>query len=171
MGSGGPLPPSSPGSAPDSSWSVGRRKGTEPSRLNSTVWGISHQLVETDLGRLTTVAAASRTIAAQEGGKGNLILTTMPRTAGRRGVTEEGFELAFGVNYFAHFLLTSQLLEAKLPITRVINADSNAMTRRRSSTRAWPWERLGALWAGGSTPTPKLRWRQWRSSWQIVIRR
>ena len=88
--------------------------------------GIPHRLVEADLGRLSTVAAASGTIAAQEGGKGNLILINNAATAGRRGVTEEGFELAFGVNYFAHFLLTSQLLEAKLPITRVINVTSNA---------------------------------------------
>ena len=88
--------------------------------------GISHRLVQTDLGRLSTVAAASSTIAAQEGGKGDLILINNAATAGRRGVTEEGFELAFGVNYLAHFLLTSQLLEAKLPITRVINVTSNA---------------------------------------------
>jgi retinol dehydrogenase 12 len=88
--------------------------------------GISHRLVETDLGRLSTVAAASRTIATQEAGKGDLILINNAATAGRRGVTKDGFELAFGVNYFAHFLLTSQLLEAKLPITRVINVTSNA---------------------------------------------
>jgi NAD(P)-dependent dehydrogenase (short-subunit alcohol dehydrogenase family) len=43
-----------------------------------------------------------------------------------RGVTDDGFELAFGVNYFAHFLLTFLLLGARLGIRRVINVTSNA---------------------------------------------
>lgn len=88
--------------------------------------GASHRLVETDLGRLATVATAGSTIAATAAGNRDLILINNAATAGRRGVTEDGFELAFGVNYFSHFLLTSLVLEAKLPIARVINVTSNA---------------------------------------------
>ncbi len=88
--------------------------------------GAVHQLIEADLGRLSSVAAAAGLIVQDSGIDGDLILINNAATAGRRGVTFDGFELAFGVNYFAHFLLTSLLLEARLPIRRVINVTSNA---------------------------------------------
>jgi len=46
--------------------------------------------------------------------------------AGRRGTTADGFELAFGVNYLAHFLLTTRLLQNGLWISTVVNVSSNA---------------------------------------------
>jgi retinol dehydrogenase-12 len=48
--------------------------------------------------------------------------------AGRRGITRDGFELAFGVNYLGHFALTTALLEcleADAP-SRVINLAGGA---------------------------------------------
>ena len=89
----------------------------------------SHRLVAADLRELASVTAAARLIADDaggDGGDGGLILINNAATAGRRGVTNDGFEVAFGVNYFAHFFLTSLLLEAKLPVRRVINVSSNA---------------------------------------------
>ena len=87
-----------------------------------------HGLVEADLGSLASVAKAGRAIAADAAGGGGqrLILINNAATAGKRGVTDDGFELAFGVNYLSHFLLTSLLLERGLPITRVVNVSSNA---------------------------------------------
>jgi NAD(P)-dependent dehydrogenase (short-subunit alcohol dehydrogenase family) len=87
--------------------------------------GASHALVVTDLGQLSSVAAAARMIR-DEAGRGASILINNAATAGKRGVTHDGFELAFGVNYVAHFLLTSLLMELALPITRVVNVTSNA---------------------------------------------
>ena len=87
--------------------------------------GASHALVVTDLGHLASVAAAATKIHAEAGG-GASILINNAATAGKRGVTQDGFELAFGVNYVAHFFLTSLLLELGVPITRVVNVTSNA---------------------------------------------
>jgi NAD(P)-dependent dehydrogenase (short-subunit alcohol dehydrogenase family) len=55
-----------------------------------------------------------------------VILVNNAATAGTRGVTDDGFELAFAVNYLSHFLLTSLLRDTGLPIARVINVASNA---------------------------------------------
>jgi len=87
--------------------------------------GAPHVLVVTDLGQLSSVAAAATKIHAEAGG-GASILINNAATAGKRGVTQDGFELAFGVNYVAHFLLTSLLIELGLRITRVVNVSSNA---------------------------------------------
>jgi len=91
--------------------------------------GSSHRLVEADLSHLSSVAAAARSIADEATGRGareRVILINNAATAGKRGVTHDGFELAFGVNYLAHFLLTALLLQTNLAITRVINVTSNA---------------------------------------------
>jgi retinol dehydrogenase-12 len=102
--------------------------------------GAAHRLVAADFATLSTVVAAARLIVEAHGSEKGLILINNAATAGRRGVTEDGFELAFGVNYFAHFLLTSLLLEAKLAIARVINVTSNA---HFSTTRLDPCMALG----------------------------
>ena len=90
--------------------------------------GARHGLFEADLRSLASVANAGRAIAADTAGRGegDLILINNAATAGKRAVTDDGFELAFGVNYLSHFLLTSLLLERGLPITRVVNVSSNA---------------------------------------------
>jgi dehydrogenase/reductase SDR family protein 13 len=48
--------------------------------------------------------------------------------AGRRGITESGFELAFGTNYVGHFLFTRLLLDRlrECAPTRVVNVSSEA---------------------------------------------
>jgi retinol dehydrogenase-12 len=88
--------------------------------------GAWYRLVAADFTRLSSVVAAAGTIAEVSDGGAELLLINNAATAGKRGVTEDGFELAFGVNYFAHFLLTVLLLEAKLSIRRIINVTSNA---------------------------------------------
>ena len=99
-----------------------------------------HRLVAADFGNLSSVVTAAGLIVEAHGSEKGLILINNAATAGRRGVTEDGFELAFGVNYFAHFLLTSLLLEAKLAIARVVNVTSNAQF---STTRLDPGMALG----------------------------
>jgi NAD(P)-dependent dehydrogenase (short-subunit alcohol dehydrogenase family) len=88
--------------------------------------GAVHRLVAADLGMLSSVVSAAGLIAEGPGSEGELLLINNAATAGRRGVTADGFELAFGVNYFAHFLLTFLLLGANLGIRRTINVTSNA---------------------------------------------
>lgn len=102
--------------------------------------GATHRLVPADLARLSSVVAAANMIAEGSTNEGELILINNAATAGRRGVTDDGFELAFGVNYFAHFLLTFLLLRAKLGIGRVVNVTSNA---HYSTTRLDPVMGMG----------------------------
>ncbi len=87
--------------------------------------GATHALIAADLADLSAVALAARTITDRPS-RGDVILINNAATAGKRGITRDGFELAFGVNYLAHYLLTSLLLETGLPIKRVINVTSNA---------------------------------------------
>jgi NAD(P)-dependent dehydrogenase (short-subunit alcohol dehydrogenase family) len=61
--------------------------------------------------------------------------------AGAKGLTRQGFELAFGVNHVGHFLLTQLLMPrliASAP-SRVVNVASRAHLLARSGI---PWETL-----------------------------
>ncbi len=77
--------------------------------------GASHGLVGAELSDLSSVAVAAGQLAHEVSGDANLILINNAATAGRRGITRDGFELAFGVNYLAPYLLSSLLLEAMPP--------------------------------------------------------
>ena len=46
--------------------------------------------------------------------------------AGLRDLTEDGFELTFGVNHLGHFLLTRELLGTMTPPARIVNVTSMA---------------------------------------------
>jgi NAD(P)-dependent dehydrogenase (short-subunit alcohol dehydrogenase family) len=65
------------------------------------------------------------------------ILINNAAVAGRRGVTEDGFELAFGVNYLSHYLLTRRLTS---PGTRVVSVSSEA---HRSASSINPSQATG----------------------------
>jgi NAD(P)-dependent dehydrogenase (short-subunit alcohol dehydrogenase family) len=85
------------------------------------------QFVWLDLADLASV----RTAAAQIAGLGRPIdvLLNSAGVAGQRGVTRDGFELAFGTNHLGHFLLTMLLmrsLEACVQRARVVNVSSQA---------------------------------------------
>lgn len=60
--------------------------------------------------------------------------------AGARGLTEDGFEMAFGVNHLGHFLLTQLLLPTlqQAPAARVVTVSSRAHKR----TPGIDWEAL-----------------------------
>ena len=71
--------------------------------------GGSATFVELDLASLGSVRAAALEILDDPAPITTLINNA--GVAGRGGVTEDGFELAFGVNHLGHFLLTHLLLE------------------------------------------------------------
>jgi retinol dehydrogenase-12 len=82
--------------------------------------------VPLDLADLASVRACGRLLARQ--GERLHVLVNNAGVAGQRGVTEQGFELAFGVNHLGHFLLTMLLLEPLRTAgrARIVNLASRA---------------------------------------------
>lgn len=79
-----------------------------------------------DLADLASVRACVERVRAL--GEPLHVLVNNAGVAGRRGLTRDGFELAFGVNHLGHFVLTTGLLgllEASAP-ARVVTVASDA---------------------------------------------
>lgn len=66
-------------------------------------------LLELDLADLDAVRRAGASFL--QGGEPLHVLVNNAGVAGQRGITADGFELAFGVNHLGHFLLTMLLLD------------------------------------------------------------
>lgn len=84
-----------------------------------------------DLTRLNSVRQCAQTFLAR--GLPLHLLVNNAGLAGAKGQTEEGFELAFGVNHLGHFLLTQLLLEriqASAP-ARIVTLASRAHYRAK----------------------------------------
>lgn len=87
--------------------------------------GVTADFVHMDLGSLDSVRRAAGDVASF--GPLDLIIADAG-IAGRRGSTDDGFELAFGVNHLGHFLLL-RLLISQLPAAsgaRVVVVSSEA---------------------------------------------
>ncbi len=81
--------------------------------------------IELDLSSLASVARAAR----QLDGESIDVLINNAGVAGRRGLTPDGFELAFGVNHVGHAAWTLALLPLVRRGGRVITLSSNAHYR------------------------------------------
>lgn len=81
--------------------------------------------VELDLASLASVRRAAATIGAEPVD----VLVNNAGVAGARGLTKDGFELAFGVNFLGHYLLTRSLLPALAPGARVVHLSSGSHFR------------------------------------------
>ncbi len=105
--------------------------------------------VQLDLGSFASVRRAAEELLAAEPRID--VLVNNAGVAGIRGTTEDGFELAFGVNHLGHFLWTVLLedcLVASAPARVVIVAsdahygargiDYDAVQTRTRSRMAWP---------------------------------
>ena len=62
------------------------------------------------------------------------ILINNAGVLGKKGLTKDGYELAFGTNHLGHFLLTHLLrpVLSKTPHSKIINVASNAQQRLQS---------------------------------------
>jgi NAD(P)-dependent dehydrogenase (short-subunit alcohol dehydrogenase family) len=88
--------------------------------------GVEAALVEMNLGSLASVRRAADEILKAAPAIHALINNA--GVGGAQGVTEDGFEVHFGVNHLGHFLLTRLLLDrikASAP-TRVVNVSSGS---------------------------------------------
>lgn len=82
-------------------------------------------IVTLDLADLRSVARAAGRIAEAPFD----VLIDNAGVGGARGVTADGFELAFGVNYLGHFALTRALLGSLRPGGRVVHLGSGSHER------------------------------------------
>lgn len=98
----------------------------------------SVELLNLDLGDLDSVRQCADTFLAR--GLPLHLLINNAGLAGARGMTQSGFELAFGVNHVGHFLLTQLLLERILASApaRIVTVASRAHYR----ATAMDWEAL-----------------------------
>jgi len=83
-------------------------------------------LLPLDLADLASVRTCAEQFLAR--GEPLHVLINNGGVAGRRGITADGFELAFGVNHLGHFALTTALLDclaASAP-ARVVNVSSDS---------------------------------------------
>jgi len=90
----------------------------------STIGNPAVTFLPLDLADLSSVRAAAQTFL--DGDEALHILVNNAGVAGQRGVTADGFELAFGVNHLGHFLLAQLLLDrivASAP-ARIVNVSS-----------------------------------------------
>lgn len=87
------------------------------------------EMLVLDLASLASVRRAAAAFLAS--GRPLHVLLNNAGVVGARGVTEDGFELAFGVNHLGHFLLTDLLLERLREVegARVITVSSIAHTQ------------------------------------------
>jgi NAD(P)-dependent dehydrogenase (short-subunit alcohol dehydrogenase family) len=83
------------------------------------------QFVALELGDLGSVRACAEAFLAT--GEPLHGLINNAGVAGQRGLTESGFELAFGTNHIGHFLLTKLLLDRlrESAPARIVNVSSN----------------------------------------------
>jgi NAD(P)-dependent dehydrogenase (short-subunit alcohol dehydrogenase family) len=91
-----------------------------------------------DLADLDSVRTAAETFLARD--EPLHVLVNNAGIAGQRGVTAQGFELAFGTNHLGHFLFTTLLLDrlrACAP-ARIVNVSSDSHYRPKSID----WEAL-----------------------------
>jgi retinol dehydrogenase 12 len=81
--------------------------------------------VELDLGDLASVRRCAEQLRARDQPIHGLVNNA--GLAGARGLTKDGFELAFGTNHLGHYLLTRLLLDRlKQSHARIVNVSSEA---------------------------------------------
>jgi NAD(P)-dependent dehydrogenase (short-subunit alcohol dehydrogenase family) len=94
------------------------------------------EFAELDLGSIASAKACAAGLV--ERGEPLDILINNAGLAGQRGLTADGFELAFGTNHVGHFALTTGVLEllTAAPSARVVTLASDA----HYGTREIDWE-------------------------------
>src|SRR5437763_3309060 len=88
------------------------------------------EFLQLDLADLTSVRAAAATFLERD--EPLHVLINNAGVAGQRGITNDSFELAFGINHLGHFLLTNLLLDRIIASAgpdgpaRIINVSSDS---------------------------------------------
>lgn len=89
--------------------------------------GGSAEFLHVDLASLPSCETAAKRFV--DSARALDVLIDNAGVGGVRGLTEEGFEIAFGVNHLGHFMLTNRLLPALRPGSRVVVVSSEVHRR------------------------------------------
>lgn len=93
--------------------------------------GGTAEFLQLELDDLSQVRRSAEELLSREGALH--VLVNNAGLAGQRGLTKDGFELAFGVNHLGHFLFTSLLLPKLLlaDAPRIVNVSSKSHYRAK----------------------------------------
>ena len=109
--------------------------GRSPARIHPVIAAItsgggSAEYLELDLASFASIRSAAARFA--ESGRPLDILVNNARVGvNRRGRTQDGFEVHFGINHLGHFHLTDRLRPTFLPGTRIVSLTSSVHFRAR----------------------------------------
>jgi len=106
--------------------------GRSASRVGSVVGlieskGGSAEFLYLDLTSLESAQAAARRF--EETGRSLDVLINNAGVGATSGITQDGFEIHFGVNHLAHFMLTHHMRRTFRPGTRIVNVTSSVHFR------------------------------------------
>jgi NAD(P)-dependent dehydrogenase (short-subunit alcohol dehydrogenase family) len=95
----------------------------EPVMEEVSAAGGSAEFLALDLASLRSVRGAARQVV--DGGRPiDVLINNAGIGVNRRGLTEDGFEVHFGINHLGHFLLTRELAPALSPGARIVSLTS-----------------------------------------------
>jgi retinol dehydrogenase 12 len=117
-----------------------RRGGEAVEAIRGETASDEVELLVLDLADLSSVRAAASEFLERH--QALHILINNAGVAGQRGLTRDGFELAFGINHLGHFLLTHLLLDRlrESAPARVVNVSSSS----HYSAKSIDWQALAA---------------------------
>jgi retinol dehydrogenase 12 len=107
--------------------------------------GASAQFLHLDLASLESCRSAAQTFI--ETGRTLDVLINNAGVGGVRGLTEDGFEIHFGVNHLGHFMLTHHLTPALRPGARVVVVSSEVHRRAKGIDFALVRRKTRSGWA------------------------
>ena len=96
---------------------------TQPVLAEIAATGGSAEFLELDLASLRSVRTAVLSFAGSDRAL-DILVNNAGIGVNRRGLTEDGFEVHFGINHLGHFLLTRELLPTLRPGSRVVSLTS-----------------------------------------------
>jgi len=114
----------------------------EPVLASIRAGGGSGEFVDLDLASMASVRAAAERVV-ETGHLVDILVNNAGIGINRRGLTEDGFEVHFGINHLGHFLLTRELLTRFRPGSRIVTLASAVHFRAE-----------GIYFARMRTPTP-----------------
>ena len=117
------------------------------SEIRSSQPGAELEIVELDLGDLSSVERAADEVSSRPGDL-DLLVNNAGVMAPPRRETADGFELQLGTNHLGHFALTGRLLETLLasPGPRVVTVSSGAHRIGKINFDDLNWERGYSRW-------------------------